>query len=386
MKTNFTLILIALSTVVLAQIPTGYYNSATGSGYALKTQLKNIIDHDNDGLSPEYEHNDQGYSALWTLFANENNAFKDIYDDNDGTIYDMYSEKIGEPELPQYQFTPVTDQCGNYSAEGDCYNREHLVPQSYFDHYATNPMKNDPFHAVPSDGYVNGQRNNLPFGEVNSASYTSYNGSKKGANVIDAYSTYSGTVFEPIDEFKGDIARAYFYFATRYEDLMDNFYSGADAASCQAKNMFDGSTNKVFSDAFILRLIKWHLDDPVSQKEINQNNAIFNFQNNRNPYIDHPEYVCQIWQAQCATLNTNTFALENTTIYPNPSNNGIFTIATTANLDTITVYAINGQQITIEKNPLKVNNGYVVSNLPSGFYFITVSANGVSETKKVIVN
>lgn len=345
MKIKFTLILAIVSTITFAQIPTGYYSSATGSGYVLKTQLKKIIDSNNDGLSPEYQHADQGYGALWTLFANGNNAFKDYYDDNDGTIYDMYSEKIGEPELSQYQFTPVSDQCGSYSGEGDCYNREHLVPQSYWDHYATNPMKNDPFHAVPSDGYVNGQRNNLPFGIVGSASYTSYNGSKKGSNITDAYSTYNGTVFEPIDEFKGDIARSFFYFATRYEDLMDNFYTGADASTCQSKNMFDGSTDQVFSNAFILRLIKWHQDDPVSQKEINQNNAIFTFQNNRNPFIDHPEYVCQIYTAQCAVLNSENFTLQETTIYPNPSNNGSFTIKTEANLSSILVYNVNGQLI-----------------------------------------
>ena len=59
--------------------------------------------------------------------------------------------------------------------------------------------------------------------------------------------------------------------------------------------MFDGSINKVFNDNFILLLIKWHLQDPVSPKEIAQNNAIYNYQGNRNPYIDHPEYVCSIW-------------------------------------------------------------------------------------------
>src|SRR5690606_39825219 len=95
-------------------------------------------------------------------------------------------------------FTLVNDQCGNYSGEGSCYNREHLIPQSVFNEGS--PMKTDGHHVVPTDGYVNGQRSNHPIGKVSSASWTSTNGSKKGTSAVPGY---SGTVFEPIDEFKG---------------------------------------------------------------------------------------------------------------------------------------------------------------------------------------
>src|SRR5690606_41593555 len=71
------------------------------------------------------------------------------------------------------------------------------------------PMSTDGPHVVPTDGYVNGQRSNHPIGKVSSASWTSTNGSKKGSSAVPGY---SGTVFEPIDEFKGDVARVYFYF------------------------------------------------------------------------------------------------------------------------------------------------------------------------------
>lgn len=378
MKKLYTIFSVLSIVVGFAQIPAGYYSTATGSGYTLKTQLKNII---------TTGHSDQGYAALWTLYTN--NAFRDFYQENDGTIYDMYSENPNGTD--PYTFTVTTDQCGSYSGESDCYNREHLIPQSYFDHFATNPMKNDPFHAVPSDGYVNGQRNNLPFGKVNTVNYTSQNGSKRGSNLINGFSGYNGTVFEPLDAFKGDIARCFFYFATRYEDSMDDFYSGANAATCEAKNMFDGSTSKVFSDNFILLLIKWHREDPVSAKEIAQNNAIYTFQGNRNPYIDHPEYVCNIWTAQCATvdlLGTDSFEVTaNISIYPNPTKDNRINISSEIELSEIELININGQMVQKISKPSSVQNVYTLENLPQGFYFVKLtSTDNQTATKKILVN
>lgn len=117
---------------------------------------------------------------------------------------------------------------------------------------------------------------------MSSVTYTSQNGSKLGSSSV---SGYSGTVFEPVNAFKGDIARMYFYFATRYENTVAGY----------SYPMFDGSSNKVFTAAFLSTLLAWNAQDPVSAREIARNNAIYARQNNRNPYIDHPEYVNQIW-------------------------------------------------------------------------------------------
>lgn len=382
MKKNITLLFLLSITFGFAQIPAGYYSTATGSGYTLKTQLSTII---------STGHTDQGYGALWTLYTQS--AFRDNYYEIDSSLLDMYSENpTPSPTLNDpYSFTSTSQQCGSYSGEGVCYNREHLVPQSFFDNYAVDPMKNDPFHVVPSDGSVNGARGNYPFGTVSSPSYTSLNGSKRGNNVVTPFSSYSGLVFEPLNEFKGDIARAFFYFATRYQDNMTNFYNAANSSTCQAKNMFDGSTNKVFSDAFILLLIKWHKQDPVSAKEIAQNNAIYAFQGNRNPFIDTPSYVCAIWVTQCATVDTlssDDFAtLNNISIYPNPTSNGAFSISSTEQLKSITVYNVNGQIIQEIKNPNTVTTEtYDVNNLSTGFYLVQLASKNGSVTKKVIVN
>ncbi|MEZ9447564.1 endonuclease [Vibrio splendidus] len=251
-----------------------YYKDAEGKvGFALKTALYQIIDN----------HSSQGYTAIWTLVSE---ADLDAYYDTDGSILDMYSEKPSGSD--SIQFTKVADQCGQYSKEGDCYNREHSFPKSWFGG-KVEPMNSDGHHLFATDGYVNSKRSNWPFGEVSSATYTSSNGSKLGsaANSLG----YAGTVFEPIDEFKGDFARAYFYMATRYENEIANW----EGNSTSSDAALDGTNTTVFEPWLLTMLKRWHSEDPVSQKEIDRNKAVHDFQGNRNPFIDHPEFVSQIW-------------------------------------------------------------------------------------------
>jgi endonuclease I len=282
MKKIYFLLFLLSFTIGIAQIPSGYYNTATGSGYTLKTQLYNIIKG----------HTDNGYAGLYTTYQTSD---IDNFYENDGTVLDMYSEKPSGIDPYNYS-SGSTQRCGNYSAEGDCYNREHIIPQSVFNESA--PMVSDAHFITPTDGKVNGQRSNYPHGTVSTATWTSLNGGKLGSSSV---SGYSGTVFEPINEFKGDIARMYFYFATRYENTVST-YSYA---------MFDGSSNKVFTTAFLNTLLAWNAQDPVNAREIARNNAIYARQNNRNPYIDHPEYVQAIWgstsssDTQAPTAPTN---------------------------------------------------------------------------------
>ena len=269
-----------------SQIPAGYYDSANGkTGYELKTALKTIITNG---------HTDQGYTALFTLYQT---ADVDNYYEMDGTLLDMYSEKPASADA--YEFSQTADKCGTYSIEGDCYNREHLIPQSVFD--SASPMKNDGHFVVPSDGYVNGKRSSYAFGEVADPTWTSTNGSKLGPNTTPGY---TGTVFEPIDEFKGDIARMLFYFATRYEDQVASW----------SHDMLNGTTDQVFSDWFLDVLLQWHTNDPVSQKEIDRNEAVYDYQGNRNPFIDHPEWVNEIWSNQNAGPTISNITQTPTTV------------------------------------------------------------------------
>lgn len=281
MKYRFFLLITFCFSFGFAQIPNGYYDTATGSGYTLKTQLYNIINNQND----------QGYNAMDNFFLSND---LDQYYENDNTILDIYSEHPSGAD--PYNFTPQTDECGNYSSEGDCYSKEHVIPKSVFNE--ASPMDGDAHNLLPVDGRVNGFRGSFPMGRVDDnnletqsgISNPTQNGSKLGDNLNSGYSAgYSGTVFEPIDEFKGDIARIYFYFATRYQNQISNWSAFA---------MFNGSSDQVFETAFLNILLEWHSIDPVSQKEIDRNNAIYNHQGNRNPFVDDPSYVTAIWNPQ----------------------------------------------------------------------------------------
>ena len=269
MKEFYLIFFFIFTSLGFSQIPANYYDSADGlSGYGLKTELKNII---------SAGHSDQGYDALYTAYIT---TYSDNYYENDGSVLDFYSENPNGTD--SYFYTHGVAQCGNYDSENDCYNREHLVPQSSFNE--AQPMRSDVHHVIPTDGYVNNRRSSYPFGIVGSATWTSLNGSKVGTSDV---SGYSGTMFEPIDEFKGDIARALLYFATRYETTVDDYTSF---------DMFNGTEDQVFQIWAIEMLLDWHYNvDPVDQSEIDRNNASYNYQGNANPFVDHPEYANLIW-------------------------------------------------------------------------------------------
>lgn len=264
----YSLFALCLYAAGFSQIPTGYYDGTSGlSGAGLKTKLSQIITNG---------HADKGYAGLWTAFKTTD---IDKNYENDGSILDMYSENATAAD--PYKFTPVTNQCGTYSVEGDCYNREHVVPQSLFSQAA--PMVSDVHHIRATDGKVNGMRSNYPFGKVGTATWTSRNGGKLG-NSISA--GFSGTVFEPVNEFKGDVARMIFYFVTRYESKLSTFTTG---------NMLGTTAYPGLQTWERDVLLQWHADDPVSAAETARNNASYTFQGNRNPFIDRPEFVAQIW-------------------------------------------------------------------------------------------
>lgn len=239
---------------VFAEIPAGYYDDAVGkSGEDLQKSLSTIL---NDA-------NDVGYNGLWNLYKTTDRR-------SDGKVWDMYSD------VTNYTFG--TDQCGSYGVEGDCYNREHSVPKSWFNKQP--PMVSDIWHVYPTDGKINGMRSNNPFGEVGSGASSSKNEFSKWGKCVTP--GYSGTVFEPNDEYKGDFARTYFYFATRYKGV---------ATSGQGALVFT-STYPYITGWQLDMLLRWHKKDPVSPKELDRNEAVYDSrQGNRNPFIDYPELV-----------------------------------------------------------------------------------------------
>ncbi|MBO4873919.1 MAG: endonuclease [Bacteroidales bacterium] len=348
---NIVLVITALICFITtyAQMPNGYYDSARNlCGEELRQKLYSIVNR----------HTALGYNELWSAYRQT-----DLNDDD--KIWDIYSN---------CNFTPGTDQCGNYRNECDCYNREHTVPQSWFGD--STPMKTDLFHVYPTDGWVNNKRGNLPLGKVSNPTYTSGNGSKIGPC---SASGYSGTVFEPIDEYKGDLARTYFYMSVCYK----NRNLGQTSES-----MFEGSQLKPWA---LQMLLQWHYNDPVSQKEIDRNNAVYAIQHNRNPFIDCPYFAEAIWDGHCdfesclsplETASTERYA-PHLSANPNPTN-GIVSITSDRTINSISIFNILGEKTFYseqEINFAEIN----IEQYENGIYFVLATFHdGSSATTKII--
>ena len=260
--TTFILSLVLLTNVTMyAAIPSGYYSAADNKkSTALLSALHGCIDG----------HTTLSYSSL-----------ENYYDDTDltadGYIWDMYST---------CKFT-INDDGGSQSRICDVWNKEHSVPQSWFGE--SSPMKSDLFHVYPTDARVNNFRGNMPYGETSSRSYIDNNSKALGYIGSSNFSGYSGKVFEPVDQYKGDFARTYFYMVARYLDKNFN-------KSENGKVVFTYSNSTTGLTTYAINLfLKWHRQDPVSQKEIDRNNAVYKHQKNRNPFIDYPYLAEYIW-------------------------------------------------------------------------------------------
>ncbi len=267
------------------QIPS-YWSSADGK--SSEALWKAISSQTNKGFKT------LGYKGLWSAYKTTDVYPSDASDPDyvagkAGKIWDMYGDCT---------FTYSTDQCGTYKNVCDCYNREHTIPQSWFGG-TTSGIGCDIFHVLPTDGKINGVRGNNEFGEVNGGE--DWNGNKSGS--AGSWSTDkktiaskagetvkgSGTVFEPLDKFKGDFARGYMGTIIKWQQSNitsgNSFFSGSYTASS-----YFGLTKKA-----VVLLMKWHREDPVSQKEIDRNNGIQQTQGNRNPFIDYPYLAEFIW-------------------------------------------------------------------------------------------
>ncbi|MES2138124.1 MAG: endonuclease [Bacteroidota bacterium] len=306
---KFTLVLFCVFFYFLsfAQIPAGYYDNAAGkTGDVLRAALRVITTTGHVKLPYTSTSFD-----VWDAYA-----ITDVRPaPNNTIIWDMYSEI---PNGSNYTFTIFTNQCGSASAEGDCYAREHLTPNSWWggiDNLA-NPQYTDLHHLFPADQYVNNKKSAHPLGQSTAPTWTSSNGGKIGPC---SWPGYTGTIFEPINEYKGDFARATFYIAARYMDSLSIWVTRYP--STEAQYVINSSGNN-FKQWYIDMLITWSNNDPVSQKEIERNNAIYynTPQTNRNPFVDHPEYVCEIWTSTSCTDAPSITNIANNPISPNSSN------------------------------------------------------------------
>ena len=352
LATVFALLLCLLRTS--AQIPPGYYDPAAGlNGQALQAALHNII-KDHDAVS---------YSSLISWFESTDKK-------PDNSVWDMYSDVPGGTPPYVYYFGSG-DECGNYNSEGDCFNREHSWPKSWFGGEVM-PMYSDLFHLYPTDGYVNNKRDNYPYGEVGPAQWISQNGSRLGSCT---WPGYSGVVFEPVDEYKGDLARSYFYMSVRYY-TEDNTWPGSP--------MTDGSQLKPWA---LDMMMHWNEQDPVSEKEIDRNNAVYLIQDNRNPFIDHPEFASSIWGT--ATGFSFSEGERRITIFPNPAGDHFYILlpaSSTKEKFWISVYDLVGRSVDCPHDSGSGKIRIDGSGLPSGIYLVLIrnESGNVTGTGSVI--
>ncbi|RQO30548.1 endonuclease I [Taibaiella sp. KBW10] len=268
----FLVILFIYSSLALAQGPGNYYSGTLNlQGYTLKAKLHELVAKKTTSWN---------YGDL-PLFYEQTD--RDLYYEQDSSIIDIYSENPSGVDPYNYYYQNNSLISGA-ATEGLGWNREHIYSQSFFNSYY--PMYSDLHFIVPTDARVNQRRSNFPFAKVGTAAFTSLNGTKVGPS---ATPNYTNTVTEPIDAFKGDVARMLMYVAVRYENMLPFFqYSNV-------RNPLDSLSEQSFKNWYIPLLLSWNQLDPVSQKEIDRNNTVYTLQGNRNPFIDHPEWAQAIW-------------------------------------------------------------------------------------------
>ena len=244
----------------VAAIPDGYYDGVSGKKGAdnILNALQTCISRDYNeisykGLEPHYLHTDFYSDTLWDMYS----TCRFTYDD---------------ANKPQ-----------KYVCDG--WNKEHVCCQSWL---GSGPMVSDMFNVYPTDARVNNLRSNYPYGVVGTSKGISGDPDHHALGKLgsSSISGYSGTCYEPDDRYKGDFARTFFYMVARYRSNILNSGDGAKMFSSNPTNL------TAYSLAFLL---DWHRNDPVSDKEIDRNQAVYGEQNNRNPFIDYPELVEYIW-------------------------------------------------------------------------------------------
>ena len=240
-----------------AEAPAGYYNSLKGLKDAeLKTAVSKLVR--NFTISGNYS----------TIYSNLRTTFQktDLYP-NSKRWWDMYSDEIF------------------YAPSFNGLNREHSFPKSWWNHDNNNPIPAyiDLNHLYPSEIKANSAKLHYPLGEV-SGTPDFDNGVSKVGYPVAGQGGGAKFVFEPADEYKGDFARTYFYMATTYQDVTWKY-----------TYMVSSNTYPTLNTWSINLLLKWHRQDPVSEKETLRNDAVYSVQNNRNPFIDHPELAEYIW-------------------------------------------------------------------------------------------
>jgi len=347
---------LASFTATWAQIPVGYYDDAEGkSERQLKTALHNIIrtGHIELDFSPTN-------ARFWW-----DNYFRNTDWHPAGHFWCMYS----------------TDTHATYIS-GTIQNREHAMPRSWWSISTVTGLdygfaNGDLHNLFPANQAANAAKSNFPLGTNNGEIFN--NGvSRVGRST---FSGYNGAVFEPPDQYKGDFARTYMYMVTRYEYYADtNRWRSIGITSMLQNNRFPTLTPYAVN-----LLLAWHRADPVSQKERERNDAVQRIQNNRNPFIDHPELAEHIWGNLMREpwFRNATIAEFGVEYLPGGDMIEILISRHSGEQIRYEIYSITG--LRLHSDELPENNKIALSNLNSGMYILVVYARNQRHTARILV-
>ena len=248
------IMLLSLCATVAADVPHNYYTALDGKKKeALKTAAHEVI----------RPHTVVTYNSLFPTQFPKTDVYPELYN-GQKRWWEMYSDNV------------------YYVSRGwSGMNREHSFPKSWWGG-DNNEAYTDLFHLYPSESDANMAKSNYPLGEVEDATFD--NGVTRVGYAVSGQGGGAGKVFEPADEYKGDFARTYFYVVTAYQDFTWKYTYMAQQG--------DYPTLKPWA---VDLLLDWHRRDPVSQKEIDRNEAVYKIQGNRNPFIDFAELAEYIW-------------------------------------------------------------------------------------------
>ena len=341
---------------VLSTAPVGYYASLEGlSGAALKQALQDII------ANPSEVHL-HSYADMWDIIR-----VADTNPLNSGEIWDMYLE------VPMSKI----DQQSGSSIVGK-WNREHIFPQSrggfdvamgdYADGISiwnntsaasTVDGVSDAHHIRAENGQENSSRNNKNYGIVNSSTVYAGPASTQGS-------------------WHGDVARASFYMAVRFNGL--NVVNGDPSEYLPSTTTSSGNIGDLAT------LLSWNVSDPRDDYEMNRNNYVQTWQHNRNPFIDYPllaDYIfgSQYGQPWFSALASASFEVSEVKVFPNPAAEHIF-ISGLLDTSKVEIFSVSGAKV-FEKN---INEDQMIPiNFEAGMYFVKISNNDKQIVKKIIV-
>lgn len=318
MNRILTLIILLYASIIFAQIPNGYYDESDGLvNDDLKLALHNIIDN----------HVEYSYNNLrdFILKATDEDP------DNSNNVILLYTGR--------------SQAKNTFGGDPNDWNREHVWAKSHGGFGNTPPAGTDAHHIRPTDVSVNGERGNLDF-DMGGTPLPEAPGCKK-----------DGDSFEPRDEVKGDVARMLFYMAVRY----DGSDGVADLELVDHVNTYPNPEH-----GKLQKLLDWHLTDPPDEFELNRHEVIYSYQQNRNPFIDHPEYVELIWGDPNAVAEQETL---NVNVYPNPVTSSLNIEYSNSTDLKYSIISVDGR-IVLSGNTKTDNNTLNLSTLNQGLYLL----------------